>query len=325
MVGIVRVDMVNAVQPERDDGHDDADDVQSPEVTEQQGVALLQLSFQRLDTLTGRADQARVAPTTSLAGDDRATPYAPLSSQVNSAIAVATDHLMGLRVAIEDSNWKIMTFAWWTLIRSAYESCGNALWLMSPRQRDTRVLRSLQITHDSRRSVNKVMLELGRDDPGFDRMNARMIELRDARPGNFGKSLKPDFLTSRLREISPLVPNAFETPVALWMLSSGMAHGNSAMFLNLLERKRLTLPVNGTSEHRLTTSVGVLAMFYTAALDMIEVALELFDERNCPLIGQKTPTWVEWSHLALAPEIAGLLDLPEHPVRLLRRAESNGA
>lgn len=268
------MDRVSVVQPQSDN------DVQSPELVEQRGIALLQLSFQRLDALSARAAAARVVPTSSLAGDDRATPYAPLSSQINSAMAVATDHLMGLRVAIEDSGWKIMTFAWWTLIRSAYESCGNALWLMSPAERDTRVLRSLQITHDARKSVNTAVLELGRADPGFDRMHARIVELRDARPGIVGRTLNPDSLTKRLREVSPLVPHSFDPPVALWMLSSGMAHGNSAMFLSLLERRQLTVPVNGTAEHSLTTSVGVLAMFYGAALEMIQVALDLFDERN---------------------------------------------
>lgn len=254
---------------------------ESPE-DERRGMELLVAGFRRYESLSERASLFDTAPGSLLEGDDEATIYNPISHQLLTSIGVATDHLHGVQIAVEDSDGKILTMAYFTLIRSALEAAGNGLWITHPASRDGRVLRSLQLTRDARQSVSFAIKETGEDDPNFERVESRLKELRDQRPGLIGRNLKPASVTARLRSIHELVPKLWMPPLLLWQLASGAAHGNSAMLQNLLDHElRSSDEVGG--EYEVTTSVVLLALFYQGALDMLEAALDRRDE----LGGQK--------------------------------------
>ncbi|MBF4622604.1 hypothetical protein [Clavibacter sp. VKM Ac-2542] len=248
------------------------------------GMRFLLHSFTRLTTAEAQSHALTVQPRSSLAGDRDAGLYNPLPDQVQGLLAVALDHLRAVQVTVEDSGGKILAMPLFTLVRSAYESAGTGLWLLQPASRDERLLRSMQLTWDNRRQVRTMITERGGDpskDEGFTRMDRRLTELLTARPGLEGAALKDlANVTTRLRSIGVLLPQLVMPPLVLWQIASGIAHGNHAMMHSALERRQLTPFVNGSADFEVTSSVVLVAMFYDAALTMVETLLELHAARS---------------------------------------------
>lgn len=248
---------------------------------EQQAIQLLQADWNRLEALHARSESGRdAAPTSSLLGDDSATAFNPISHQVALGLAVAADHLTALRLAINSPSGGVTAMSMFTLVRSSIEASSNALWILSPTSRDERVLRSLRMTLEYRRNLNEIQADLGADDARFEKVKIRLQELRDARPGLAGRSLtKLSSQAQRLKDIDGFTEGEFLSPLIIWRLSSGIAHGNGSVILNLLERDLID---GAPSTYRLTTNTGVLAMFHNAATNLILKVLDLRDHRNVP-------------------------------------------
>ncbi len=248
------------------------------------GMEFLQRGFRRLVAIEERVESLRVHERTSLAGDRDATPYDPIPDQVLGLIGTATDHLRAVQVTVEDSGGKVLAMALFTLVRSAYEAVGTGLWLLTPTGRDERVLRSLRLARDNRRQLRSVKQDLGQkpeEDEGFERMEARLNELRDLRPKLRGVSLRDvDPVTTRLKEIAVNLPDLVHPPVVLWRAASGIAHGNRSMMHSVLERRQMTPYENGSADFQVTTSVVVIAAFYDAALTMSDRLIDLFEDRS---------------------------------------------
>jgi hypothetical protein len=258
------------------------------------GLRFLQIGFRRLDAIEARIAALAVRDHSSLDGDRTALPYNPISDQVQALLATATDHLRAVQVTVEDSGGKILAMSLFTLVRTAYEAAGTGLWLLHPSSRDKRLLRSMQLTWDNRRQVRSVGTELGKapaDDLGFQRMESRLNELRMAREGLRQEKLSGlESVTSRLRSIGTLVPGLVFPPVVLWQLASGIAHGNSSMVQSFLEKEQLTPFTNGSADFKLTSSVVSVAMFYDAALTVVERLIDKYESRNiAPDIGHRPP------------------------------------
>lgn len=245
-------------------------------------MLLLQLLFRRFAPLLDRHDSLpSVTPGSSLSGDLKAAPYNPVSDQIAGLLATAVDHLHAVRVSVEDSGGKIMTMALFTLIRSAFESAGTGLWILSPARRDDRVLRSMQLTRDNRRQQRSVRTDLKQPDPGFGRMEAKLKAQLAARAGLFGKGLDDKIpVTSRLEDIAGLFPEMIFPPVTMWRLASGIAHGNSSMMMILLDHEQLDDFTDGAASFKLTSSVAAIAVFYREALVVTEALFDLYDSRN---------------------------------------------
>ncbi len=250
--------------------------------TEELGIRALQKYFGQLDAQAARVDALRVTERSSLAGDDLATPYMPVTSLFIGRLAVATDHLRGVQVAVQDSGWKVTAMSMFTLIRSAYESAAVAVWLLAPTSRDDRVLRALQLAVDARKSLHTVQMEAMGADERYASVLAKLERDRDARPALIGARLdKLPSITARIKEATPHLPVDFLPPITLWRLASGIAHGNMQMMRTVLEHKQLEdFGTDRTAHFRMTTSVGTLAMFYVAAFDMVTAAVELYEQRN---------------------------------------------
>lgn len=264
------------------DGERGQHDRQETPEYEELGRRSLTRSFAHYDTLAARAEALAVRAGSSLAGDRSATPYSSVPDQVRASLGVALDHLHAFTIIVADGG-AVLPFAMFTLVRSAYEGAGTALWLLHPTSRDDRVLRSLKLARDNRRQVHNLMEKSGREDPGWDRAIAALERDRDGRKALVGVKLdRVSSVTDRLEEIAPLFPKLFRTPLALWQTSSGMAHGNNSMTLLLLDREQIGPVQHGGADYNLTTSLLVVACYFDAALDMIEVALDLWDSRNRP-------------------------------------------
>jgi hypothetical protein len=264
-----------------DGGRGQHDRQETPE-HEELGRRALTRSFARYDALAARAEALTMRAGSSLAGDQSATPYSSVPDQVRASLGVALDHLHGFKIIVTDGG-AVLPFTMFTLMRSAYEAAATALWLLHPTSRDDRVLRSLKLARENRRQVHNVMEKSGREDPGWDKAIAALERDRDNRKALVGVKLNPVLsVTDRLVEIAPLFPDLFLTPLALWQTSSGMAHGNNAMMLLLLDREQVGQVEHGGADYRVTTSLLVVAGYFDAALDMIEAALDLWDSRNRP-------------------------------------------
>ncbi|MBD8729391.1 hypothetical protein [Frigoribacterium sp. CFBP 13707] len=264
------------------DGERGQHDRQEAPEHEELGRPALARSFARCDMLAARVEALVVRAGSSLAGDRSATPYSSVPDQVRASLGVALDHLNAFKIIVADGGADL-PFTMFTLVRSAYEAAATALWLLHPASRDERVLRSLKLARDNRRQVHNVMERSGREDPGWDRAIAALERDRDGRKALVGVRLTSVVsVTDRLVEIAALFPDLFLTPLALWQTSSGMAHGNNAMMLLLLDREQVGQAQHGGADYRVTTSLLVVAGYFDAALDMIEAALDLWDSRNRP-------------------------------------------
>lgn len=256
------------------------DDRQESAEHEELGRRLLERGFARYDALLVRAEALQVRLGSSLAGDRAATPYSSVPDQVRTNIGVALDHLHAFKIVVVNGQ-AVLPFAMFTLLRSAYESMGTALWLMQPSSRDERVLRSLKLARDNRRLVHALMEKDGRKDPRWSDSLAALERDRDAREGLVGKDLRfVAKVTARLDEIGSFFPDLFQTPLALWQTSSGMAHANNSMMVVMLDRQQLAEFEHGGADYEMTASVLLLSGYFDAALEMVETALYLWDQRN---------------------------------------------
>lgn len=245
------------------------------------GFRILQREFRRFEKIMKRADSLEVVAGSALAGDRNAAQYNPVPDLIQVSLNVALDHLHALQVSTEESGGKILAMSSYTLIRTAFEAAGTGLWILQPSSRDKRLLRAMQLTYDNRRQLRTVQAELGKPDPGFDRMHARLREQMEERPGladESEKSLPP--VTERLKSISPMLPDLRFPPLTFWRMASGIAHGNSSMMIGVLEREQLSPSIGRSATYQVTSSVISIATFYKAALDTIEALVDLYDSRN---------------------------------------------
>jgi len=247
----------------------------------QQGLVFLQLGFRRRERLNSRAEALEVTDGSSLAGDRAAATYNPIPDQIRSALAAALDHLHGLQVSVESSGGAILAMSSFTLIRSAFESAGTGLWILQPESRDERLLRSMRLTRDNRRQLRTVMTELGKSDPRFEHVEGRLQEQLKARPGISDESLTGvDTVTTRLASVADMFSRLVYPPLVLWRMASGIAHANQSMMVAVLERQQVGPADSGSADYSVTSSYVTIAMFYDAALTMIEALLDLYDTRN---------------------------------------------
>ncbi|WP_146080921.1 hypothetical protein [Rathayibacter sp. AY1C2] len=256
------------------------------------GLKILQRQFRRYEQVAARTDELDVANGSSLSGDRNAASYNPVPDLIRNNLGVALDHLHALLVSVEESGGKILAMSSFTLIRTAYEATATGLWILHPASRDERLLRSMQLTYENRRLVRSMKTGTTKPgeavaDPGFDRTLNRLREQIATRPGLAARdpktltSLAP--VTARLEYAAESVPDLPLPPLTLWQMASGIAHGNQSMMIALLEREKVGDSDQTSSDYNVTSSVVSIALFYTAALDMIDVLIELYDSRNIPI------------------------------------------
>lgn len=259
----------------RGDGERGQHDRQEALEREELGRRALARSFARCGILAASVETLAGRTSSSLAGDRSATPYSSVPDQVRANLGVALDHLHAFKIIVADGG-TVLPFTMFTLVRSAYEAAATALWLLHPTSRDERVLRPLKLARDNRLQVHNVMEKSGREDPGWDRAITALERDRDGRKALVGVKLTSVVsVTDRLVEIAVLFPDLFLAPLALWQTSSGMAQGNSAMMLLLLDREQVCQAQHGGADYSVTTSLIVVANYFDAAPD-------LWDSRNRP-------------------------------------------
>ncbi len=112
-------------------------------------------AFGMVETLHAQFRDYSVRSGTALAGDDVATPFEHLSSQIETSIAVAFDNLRTVKLIMQDAA-TVPAFSHFGLVRNAIEGAGIGLWLLGPTSRGERVLRSLQSSFESRKDLHSL-------------------------------------------------------------------------------------------------------------------------------------------------------------------------
>lgn len=239
-------------------------------------------AFDRLPAWEERIESLTVQAESSLAADDAATAYDPLSTQIRGQLAHALDHLMTLEALIRQAE-VLPAMAAFTLLRSSLESVGVALWMLGPSSRDERVLRTLRTDYEALVDVYGVKEEITGNSTVIQRLPAdhttklRLEELRDGRPALVGRALHVmPSITKRLREADQYVASRGAIQlVALWRTLSGVAHGRRHVLANLLDREVIGVDEKMYSM-RMTSSLSLFTGSYYIAEQYLSQLVKLF-------------------------------------------------
>jgi hypothetical protein len=234
---------------------------QNEETEEHRAFAMLLESLRKVDELGDSIRKLRVRPSSALAGDDAATPYETLSSQVETNIVGAVDNVRALSSLMIEAK-TLPAFAHFGLLRSALEMIGTGFWLLGPTSRDTRVLRSLQATLEGRRDSVNASNELARLSvkfPHHDPVQVMLESQRDARPGLANRSLGAPSIATRLAAAQEFCSEQPYTILGFWRLTSGAMHGRRATLKDLLEHKILESTTDTEIHTSMTSGVIIVA------------------------------------------------------------------
>ncbi|MFF1875724.1 hypothetical protein [Kitasatospora herbaricolor] len=223
---------------------------------EYEAFAILLESLRKIDELRTTMQRFSVHPSSALAGDDLATPFESLSSQVETCIQGVFDNVGALSSLVLDAS-VLPAFAHFGLLRNSLEMVGTGFWLIGPKLRDTRVLRSLQVALEGHRDSVVASNELARKPSKVsidDAVVLMLEEQRDARPGIEGRSLNAPSISSRLRAAQEFCSEQPYTILGFWRVTSGAMHGRRSVLKDLLDHE--VLESNG-AEVRTSMTSGV--------------------------------------------------------------------
>ncbi|WP_166871503.1 hypothetical protein [Salinibacterium sp. ZJ450] len=238
-----------------------------------------------VEPLIDRLQTFKVQPRSSLAGDDRASTTDAVSHQARGLLSVGADHIK----AVSDLLMKADTmpaFAGFTLTRSALECAGVALWLIGPPDRDTRVLRAIQLSRESLNDSRRLAATaagakhrgLEPDDPYLKQFE----EMRDARPNNAGVTLSAPSITDRLDAAEVFVirhtPEQ-ETLLMQWQRTSGLAHGRRHSIWQH-SNARLHSADHIGFQVRVTGDLVALTAHFESAVNYLEDGISLLEQRG---------------------------------------------
>ena len=229
------------------------------ESEELKAFAMLLESLRKVEELGKSMRKFEVRPKSALAGDDAATAYETLSSQVETNIQGAIDNVGALSALMIEAH-VLPAFAHFGLLRNALEMVGMGLWLLGPTARDERVLRSLQATLEARRDSVNASNELFRHTVKFpvdDPVHVLLLSQRDARLGLLGRSLAAPSISKKLAAAQQYCAEQPYTILGFWRLSSGAMHGRRAILRDLLEHDILS---SSDTEVRTSMTSGVIVV-----------------------------------------------------------------
>ncbi len=212
------------------------------ELTEEyKATEILLESFRKISELSALLRKFRVQSGSSLQGDDSATPYEMLSSQVDTCIQGAMDNVNALQALMVDGT-TLPAYAHFSFLRNALEFVGTGFWVLGPSSRDERVIRSLQLAFEARRDYLNVVNELKQRPekmPANDEIRLLLQAQRDCRPSIASRKLDPPSISARLRTAQDFCSEQPNTIIGFWRLTSGAVHGRRAILRDLLEHEVL--------------------------------------------------------------------------------------
>lgn len=274
------------------------------ETTETAGLQQLNALWPRLDVAFSRLNGGgymHAEPRSTLKLDDRYLGIWGEGTLHQVAINAALDGLLTVRSMIVDAETVPMT-ALYPVLRASIENAALALSMIGPVDRDQRLLASYRaMAYDTKRQ-RQFLVNCGSPDARqtYDDAMDDIDALLALRPNLADLSARGLVLPSYTELVTAADERLATEPAhdrshrwtlaALWQLLSGLSHGRAWAMLMALERSgaivdptpragiRAAETRSGTVTQ--TTSVAVLAVISTQALELIESVIRLYGQRS---------------------------------------------
>jgi hypothetical protein len=205
-------------------------------------------------------------------------PHIGLDPIPRRTLQAATEHLDALRALIVGSTLMHPT-APYTLIRAAIETGSTAVWLLAPASRPERTIRSLQVTVRDAMDAATVSDETGLPmRRSLEERRAEIDQLAQAIRGGRLVRLDPPFSTAIVRAADAACGSPIDV-LTPWRVCSGFAHGRLRATLAVLPREVVDLPTPGDVGLKVTNSLDRLIWGTMAAVDVVNVGLQLYRTR----------------------------------------------
>lgn len=251
--------------------------------------AALRSTFDTLDEWLELSNAAFIPTAGSdLEEDDRDLPWLPLSQLAHVGLQGAADHMDAVRDHITAKH--LYAVADLTLSRSALIGAAEAVWLLAPDDRATRLERSRRLAAYAAKYHAQYLTELLELDPQHEGTRRvlehsvlRKTELFDRRQ-RLGERTKLE-TTKMITEAADAVFSAeLAAEVSLeWQAGSGVAHGLSWSLLGTPDTVEVgPTDSTGLTEFHAAASLGRMANSYLAAFHMAKHGWRLLGQRDTP-------------------------------------------
>ncbi|MCD0451758.1 hypothetical protein LO762_21545 [Actinocorallia sp. API 0066] len=224
-----------------------------------------------------------------LAGDDdRSHPY-EVGHAAAHALFVAHDHLLCLRSSFGREPIVVHTHGQFTLARAALENAARALWLLTPKDRATRITRCLAMRRKDVHTSFKRRDLVGARSPrtkeqALEDVNRVLAAALGITTGEAERVVKatPTSYRDMVREAGPAAGISADTAEALWGVCSALAHGDLTGTLDASELEiTAARSVKGRdiATVKITGSVGKLYWITRATASTIDAGYDLYARR----------------------------------------------
>lgn len=212
----------------------------------------------------------------ALTGDDRATSPYNTSHAFRQSLTAAIDHLHAAKTLVHDVGM-VHLGAPATLARSALENAATGWWLLEPRGRDERVLRTLRWYSRNFRDQHTAL-----DDTTLIPERTLEQKLGKVRAIAAKRGLNPDQAAGGYKMSTVIEAHTAGTRTDSkfgWQLASGFAHGRPWAYLGALSQDRRPSDEDGIMKVRLTNTVQLGLWPTLTALHAVEDTLRLWEQR----------------------------------------------
>ncbi len=221
----------------------------------------------------GEAELFQIHAGSSLDGDNKATGNFSVSTPVQLCLATAVEHLHALKVLIVEAE-QIHPTVPFTLARAAVETGAIAYWVLSPRNRNERIARTLQWYSQDARDNNR--FALNSDPDRLDRRLARIRAVAEARDLDTKRASGGFSMTSILTDIDR---EAALNVKPMWQLCSGFTHGRLWSRVGALDRVDVGPASHGARKYSFTISPSKVLVPTETALGLLTLTSQLWDRR----------------------------------------------
>lgn len=243
--------------------------------------------FKQVDQWQARVSQLPPTPEdgSSLAGDDSALGTFSMSTAVVMSLGSAVDNFHALRGLLLDLR-EIHTSASFTLLRVALENSATAVYLLTPSDRQSRVIRRLRLQWaDYQDAENARKLMKKGDETEQER---RKTKLRDtARAAGVPEEAvagllgRPPGFGAIVAEAGTATFGPHGDIASLsWMVNSGIVHARTWANISLFEKEMFESVQPGFANVRFSSSQSTILQHAQIAAAMITHGWMLFDQRR---------------------------------------------
>jgi hypothetical protein len=223
-----------------------------------------------------------IAQGSALDGDDKRLHPWMVSHGAAAALSAALDHLHALTTSVMSPEPVLHNSAPYTLARASIENSAIAFWIVHPKGRAERLTRTLRWYASDIRDGDRAREGIGQ--PSKASTGERIQALRDRAAAH---DCDPVEATEDLRYTGILKyadaqfpPDTTISPLFMWRLCSGFAHGRNWASLGLLAREVTPTGQPGVSHMRQTNSLDRVLSAALTAYELFSLASTTFEQRG---------------------------------------------